>query len=57
MATSGEDLMLGCNTAEAWKEKMMFTTEGDHAGAGFPLTGLLFLERTYSRKTAVSPWE
>lgn len=37
MATSGEDLMLGCNTVEGWKEKMVFTTEGDHAGAGFPL--------------------
>lgn len=37
MAPSGEDLMLGCNTVEEWKEKKVFTTEGDHVGAGFPL--------------------
>lgn len=28
--------MLGCNTVEEWKKRVL-TTEGDHTGAGHPL--------------------
>lgn len=56
MTTSGEDLLLGCNTVEEWKKRVL-TTEGDHTGAGLPLHQPALSRMNLIQKGALSPWE
>lgn len=48
--------MLGCNTVEEWKKRVL-TTEGDHTGAGLPLHQPALSRMNLIQKGAVSPWE